>query len=40
MKRVGFVCFGEVNTPFERLVLKHDEALKELKNLPDYTEEL
>ena len=37
MKRVGFVCFGEVNTPFERLVLKHDEALKELKNLPDYT---
>ena len=37
MKRVGFVCLGEVNTPFERLVLKHDEALKELKNLPDYT---
>lgn len=26
--RVGFVCFGEVNTPFERLQLKHDEAMK------------
>jgi len=27
---VGFVCFGEVNTPFERLQIKHDEAKKEL----------
>lgn len=32
-KKVGFVCFGEVNTPFERLQLKHDEALRELKTL-------
>jgi L-fucose isomerase-like protein len=24
---VGFVCFGEVNTPYERLQLKHDGAL-------------
>lgn len=32
MKRnIGFVCFGEINTPFERLQLKHDEALKELE---------
>ena len=31
MKKVGFVCFGEVNTPFERLQLKHDEALRALK---------
>ena len=36
MKRqVGFVCFGEINTPFERLQLKHDEAIKELSAL-DY----
>lgn len=27
---VGFVCFGEVNTPFERLKLKHDAALESL----------
>ena len=26
-KRVGFVCFGEVNTPIERLQMKHNEAL-------------
>lgn len=31
MKQVGFVCFGEVNTPFERLQLKHDQALEELQ---------
>ena len=31
MKQVGFVCFGEVNTPFERLQLKHDQALEELR---------
>ena len=24
--RVGFVTFGEINTPFERLQKKHDEA--------------
>ncbi|MBR4768966.1 MAG: hypothetical protein IK088_08320 [Lachnospiraceae bacterium] len=28
--QVGFVCFGEINTPFERLQLKHDEAFKAL----------
>jgi len=30
MKQIGFVCFGEVNTPFERLAIKHDGALKTL----------
>ena len=30
MRNVGFVCFGEINTPFERLQLKHDEALAAL----------
>lgn len=29
--KVGFVCFGEVNTPIERLELKHDDALKTIK---------
>ena len=33
MKEIGFVCFGEVNTPYERLVLMHDEALETLKAL-------
>lgn len=33
MKKVGFVCFGEVNTPFERLRLKHDEALSTLMTM-------
>ncbi len=28
---VGFVCFGEVNTPIERLWMKHDEALAALQ---------
>lgn len=32
-KQVGFVCFGEVNTPFERLQIKHDEAMKALSSL-------
>ena len=27
---VGFVCFGEINTPIEKLQEKHDEALKQL----------
>ena len=31
MKKVGFVCFGEINTPFERLQIKHDAALEALK---------
>ena len=35
MIKVGFVCFGEVNTPFERLQLKHDDALAALQSL-DY----
>ena len=28
---IGFVCFGEVNTPIERLNMKHDEALTALR---------
>ena len=24
---IGYVCFGEVNTPIERLQMKHDESL-------------
>lgn len=31
--KVGFVCFGEVNTPIERLYMKHDEALGVLKGM-------
>lgn len=31
--KVGFVCFGEVNTPIEKLHLKHDEALMQLSEL-------
>ena len=34
-KKIGFVCFGEVNTPIERLNMKHDEALSVLSAL-DY----
>jgi len=33
MRKIGFVCFGEVNTPYERLQLKHDGALSQLKTL-------
>jgi L-fucose isomerase-like protein len=32
-RKVGFVCFGEVNTPIERLQMKHDEGLKVIKSL-------
>lgn len=32
-KQVGFVCFGEVNTPYERLQIKHDQALQTLQGL-------
>ena len=32
---VGFVCFGEVNTPIERLQMKHDEALAALQATVD-----
>ena len=28
---IGYVCFGEVNTPIERLHMKHDEALAALQ---------
>ena len=28
---IGYVCFGEVNTPIERLQMKHDEALAALQ---------
>ena len=28
---IGFVCFGEVNTPIARLQMKHDEALAALQ---------
>ncbi len=31
--RIGFVCFGEVNTPYERLLLKHDHAFQTLSAL-------
>jgi hypothetical protein len=31
--QVGFVTFGEINTPFERLQKKHDEALCVLQNM-------
>ena len=37
-KRVGFVCFGEVNTPIERLQMKHDEALGVLKDMGCWTQ--
>ena len=32
-KTVGLVCFGEINTPYERLQLKHDEVVEFLKGL-------
>lgn len=28
---IGYICFGEINTPIERLQMKHDEALAALK---------
>lgn len=28
---IGFVCFGEVNTPYERIQMKHDETLAYLQ---------
>jgi len=31
-RTVGFVVFGEINTPFERLQIKHDEALRLLES--------
>jgi hypothetical protein len=32
-KKIAFVCFREVNTPYERLVVKHDEALAALSRI-------
>ena len=32
-KKVAFVCFGEINTPIDRLNMKHDEGLSVIKNL-------
>ena len=32
-KKIGFVCFGEINTPFERLEIKHNHALEALSAL-------
>ena len=32
-KLVGFIGFGEINTPIERLNLKHDQALEILSAL-------
>ncbi len=31
--KIGFICFGEVNTPIERLQMKHDEGLGVIKSL-------
>lgn len=33
MNQIGFVCFGEVNTPMKKLKEKHDLALKTLDDL-------
>ena len=32
-KKIGFVCFGEVNTPIERLQMKHAEGLEIIRSL-------
>ena len=32
-KKIAFVCFGEINTPIERLEMKHDEGLSVIKSL-------
>ncbi len=32
-KKIAFVCFGEVNTPIDRLNMKHDEGLDVIKKL-------
>ena len=32
-RKIGFVCFGEVNTPLEKLEEKHDQALESLKKM-------
>ena len=30
---VGFICFGEINTPIERIRLKHDSAIETLSSM-------
>lgn len=32
-KKVGFVCFGEINTPYDKLQIKHDEAIASITEL-------
>ena len=32
-RKIGFVCFGEVNTPIKRLRMKHDEGLEVIRSL-------
>ncbi|NLZ56564.1 MAG: hypothetical protein GX900_07905 [Clostridiaceae bacterium] len=31
--RYGFICFGEINTPVDRLNMKHDEGLAQIQEL-------
>ena len=38
IKKAGFICFGEVNTPYERLAMKHDRAVELLVDLQQPTE--
>lgn len=33
IKKAGFICFGEVNTPYEHLVMKHDRAVELLRHM-------
>ena len=35
--KIGFVCFGEVNTPYERLQSLHDEALQIMETIKKST---
>ena len=32
-RKIGFVCFGEVNTPIDRLNMKHDEGLGVIESM-------
>ena len=34
-KKIAFVCFGEINTPIDRLNMKHDEGLAVIKIFGD-----
>lgn len=33
MKKIGFICFGEINTPISKIQEKHDQAINLLTNL-------